>query len=166
MNTFNSGWHLIYTRPQQERKVSSQLLEKRIQTYLPLTRQVRKWSDRTKIISAPLFPSYVFVYLKSVHDYYDGIGAGGACYYVKTGKRAAVVSDEEIGYIKMMETGGMNLEVTDQRLMVGQQLVIQKGPLTGLSCEVVQHKGRKRILVRISILQRSILADLPFTAFQ
>lgn len=166
MNAFKTGWHLIYTRPKQERKVSDQLLEKNIQTYLPLTRQRRKWSDRIKVISTPLFPSYLFAYVKSIYDYYDGISVEGSCYYVRTGKNPAIISNEEIGYIKVIETNGVNLEVSDQLFTIGQQLVIQQGPFAGLTCEVIQHKGKKRILVRVSILQRSILADLPFTAFQ
>jgi hypothetical protein len=64
-----------------------------------------------------------------------------------------------------MEKEGENIEVTDDGLQVGRQLVIGNGPLRGLSCEVVQHKGKNRILVRVSILKRSLLADIPFSAF-
>jgi transcriptional antiterminator RfaH len=165
MSNFNEGWYLIYTRPQQERKVANRLLRTGIQTYLPLTRQQRKRSDRIKILHAVLFPSYLFVYLKNIQEYFEGINADGACYYVKSGSQAAKIHGDVINYIRMLENSGENLEVTDMVFKTGQQLVIQQGPLSGLSCEVIQYKGKERILVRVAILQRNILADLQYTSF-
>ncbi|MFN5931691.1 MAG: transcription termination/antitermination NusG family protein, partial [Sphingobacteriales bacterium] len=60
MNT-EKHWYAIYTRPRWEKKVNELLEKKGIQTYCPLNRVKRRWSDRTKIIYQPLIPSYVFV---------------------------------------------------------------------------------------------------------
>lgn len=165
MASFKNGWHLIYTRPHHERKVCIQLKEKKIETYLPLVKEERKWSDRIRVMQKPIFPSYLFVYLNNSNEYFEAIRAEGSCYYVKSGNRVALVSNDEINHIRLMEKEGENVEVTDDGLQVGRQLIIGNGPLRGLSCEVVQHKGKNRILVRVSILKRSLLADIPFSAF-
>jgi transcriptional antiterminator RfaH len=164
MTNFKIGWHLIYTRPHQERKVATQLQEKDIQAYLPLTNEKRIWSDRIKIIHSPIFPSYVFVFLNNLQEYYNGIGTEGSCYFVKFDNQMARVSDSDISNIRMMEKSGENVEVTDNIFQTGQKLIIRRGLLSGLSCEVVQHKGKKRILVRVDMLQRHLVADLPFSA--
>jgi transcriptional antiterminator RfaH len=164
MGNFAAGWHLIYTMPNQEKKVADRLTERRIQSYLPLTVQKRQWHDRIKIVHAPVFPSYVFVYLSSLYDYCESMKTEGSCNYVKFGNRLARVTEQEIGNIRMVESKGANVEVLDKTFQIGQRLVIQQGPLTGLNCEVVDYKGKQRILVRVSMLQRSVLADLPFAS--
>lgn len=165
MTIFRTGWHLIYTRPHQERKVSDQLQDKQIRTYLPVKKEQRKWSDRVKTIIAPIFPSYLFVYLSNSQEFYEGMRADGACYYVRSGTSPARMSDDEIHSIRMMESNGVNMEVTNDPVQPGQQLLIRNGPLNGLSCEVIQYKGKKRILVRVDILKRTLLADLPSSVF-
>lgn len=165
MSNFKSGWYLIYTKPRQERKVMSQILEKNIQAYLPVIKEKRKWSDRIKNIVMPLFPSYVFTYLNNAQDYYEGLAADGACCYVRFGNQLARVSDNDICSIRMIEKKGENIEVANTEFQPGQLLSIQHGPLAGLTCEVIQYKSRSRILVRIAILKRNLIADLPYSVF-
>src|SRR5262245_8019391 len=54
-------WYALHTRPRHEKQVDTELHEKGVPTYLPLLTQVRRWSDRSKIIRVPLFSCYVFV---------------------------------------------------------------------------------------------------------
>ena len=54
-------WYAIYTRPRWEKKVNHLLQGKGIESYCPLNKVRRKWSDRIKTIEEPLFKSYVFV---------------------------------------------------------------------------------------------------------
>ena len=42
-------WIAVYTRPRSERKAVSELNKLGIETYLPVQKQLRKWSDRKKI---------------------------------------------------------------------------------------------------------------------
>lgn len=54
-------WYAVYTRPRCEKKVNAVFELKGIESYCPLTRTKKKWSDRTKLVEEPLFKSYVFV---------------------------------------------------------------------------------------------------------
>ena len=54
-------WLAVYTRPRWEKKVDQLLKEKGTESYCPLNKVRRKWSDRVKLIEEPLFKSYVFV---------------------------------------------------------------------------------------------------------
>ncbi|MBN2763945.1 MAG: hypothetical protein JXR41_12695, partial [Bacteroidales bacterium] len=53
------------------------------------------------------------------------------------------------------------LEISERHFEPGRQLVIDKGPFTGLCCEVVESANRLKLLVRIELLQRNILLTLP-----
>ena len=56
-------WNAIYVASRQEKKVFDVLQKKGIQSYLPLVKTLRQWSDRKKMVEFPLLPGYVFVCL-------------------------------------------------------------------------------------------------------
>jgi transcription antitermination factor NusG len=157
MENSMKGWYVIYTRPKSERKVKLHLEKAAITTFLPTMKTIRQWHDRKKAVDALLFPSYIFVYLQNTQQYFDSLNADGFLYYVKTEKKMARVSDEIIYNIRLLVNGNTEIEVTDRYFRPGQKLVIGEGPLTSLSCEMVQYNGNNRILVRLNLLNRNIM---------
>jgi transcriptional antiterminator RfaH len=164
MSKFTTGWYLIYTRPHQEYKVVSGLAAKDMQVYLPCMNVRKKWSDRIRTVRAPLFPSYVFVYLRNLQEFFYGTNVEGAFDYVRFGKDPAVVKEDVIESVRLIEQGGENLELTEELIKPGDKLVILQGLMCGLTCEVVKKSGKDKILVRVNLLKQSILADLPMSA--
>lgn len=161
MDKFNYGWYLIYTKPRHEKKVHAGLAEKKIDAYLPLVKKLRTWHDRKKYIHEPLFPSYVFIYLNNMQSYYAGMDIDGALHYVKTGKEIARVSESVINNIKLAAGQPEDLEVCSNPIQAGKRLVISQGALTGLSCELVQYNDKRKLLVRVDLLQRNLLLSMP-----
>jgi len=53
-------WYAIQTRSRHEKFVDSQLKQRGVTTFLPLVNELRRWSDRQKLVQLPLFSSYVF----------------------------------------------------------------------------------------------------------
>jgi transcriptional antiterminator RfaH len=161
MTNFISGWYLIYTKPRHERKVHTHLTEMNINSFLPTRKVLRIWHDRKKFVDEPLFPSYVFLYLTDIQNYYAGIDAEGSLYYVKSGKDIARVSETVVNNIKLVAGEAKDLEVSESRFRPGSKLVIRHGALTGLSCEAVDYNSKRRLLVRVDLLQRNILLEMP-----
>ncbi|HTI08482.1 MAG TPA: UpxY family transcription antiterminator [Puia sp.] len=161
MNNFHAGWYLIYTKPRHEKKVHTRLNEMQINSFLPLTKKLRTWHDRKKYIDEPLFPSYVFIYLNSLQNYYEGIDAEGSLYYVRTGKEIARIQDSVVNNIKLVAEHAKDPEISETRFQPGHKLVISKGALTGLACEVIESNSKQKLLVRVDLLQRNILITLP-----
>src|SRR5262249_48659344 len=54
-------WYAVQTRPRYEKKVHSTLIHAGLDGFLPLTRQIHRWSDRRAAIQVPIFPCYLFV---------------------------------------------------------------------------------------------------------
>jgi len=157
---FNAGWYLIYTKPRHEKKVSAQLFQSDINNFLPTKKALRNWHDRKKYVDEPLFPSYVFIYLNDLQHYYKGLDLDGALCYVRAGKEIAQVSQTVIDNIKLVSSEVNEYEVSGTSFSPGKQLVISKGPLTGLSCEVIQYNNKKKLLVRVDLLQRNLLVTV------
>jgi transcription antitermination factor NusG len=55
------NWYAIQTRSRHEKMVACQLQNQSVVTFLPLVSQLRRWSDRQKLVEFPLFPGYAFV---------------------------------------------------------------------------------------------------------
>jgi transcriptional antiterminator RfaH len=161
MSNFVAGWYLIYTKPKHERKVAAGLAGLGLNFFMPLTRNLRTWHDRKKYLEMPLFPSYVFVYLKNGLEYKSSVDMDGVLYFVRSGKEVVRVPDKIIADLQTVISGGGEMEVTYEHYQTGRQLYISQGPLSGLSCEVVEYRGKKGIIVRVNLLQRNVILALP-----
>lgn len=161
MKKFKAGWYLIYTKPKHEKKVSAGLAEIDIDHLLPTIRTLRTRCDRKKFIDVPMFPSYIFVHLKSRSDYMHALSTEGTLSYVKFGNEVATVRDSVISNLRLVLQNNNEVEVSHVRFSPGQQVVIQEGVFTGLTCEVVEHQNKHKLIVRINLLNTNVLASLP-----
>lgn len=158
---FKAGWYLVYTKPRHERSVDKRLTEMEITSYLPIRKMLRQWHDRRKYVDELLFPSYVFVYLNNLQQYYESLDTEGVLYFIRVGKEIASVSETVINSIKVVTGQAADLEVSEQRFAPGSKVEIMEGALTGLSCEVVSHDSKKKLLVRVGLLKRNLLVSVP-----
>lgn len=160
MRTFHNSWYVIYTRPNKERKIFSALTEMGIESLLPMQKSIRSWSDRKKCIEVPLFPSYVFVCLKDLQEYYHSLTIDGVLYYLRDGKDMAKVRNSTVTDIRIASSGSNEIEVSSSYFEVGRKIIVSRGALTGLSGEIVSHGGKEKLLVRVNLLRRYILLTL------
>jgi len=92
-------WYAVYTRSRCEKKVAELLTKRRIQTFCPLNKVLRQWADRKKLVSEPLFTSYVFVYTNEAeHLIIKQID--GVVNFVYWLGSPAIIKNEEIEAIK------------------------------------------------------------------
>jgi len=58
----STQWFAVYTTHRHEKRVSELLLDREIETVLPLYRAGRQWKKRAPVVlELPLFPCYLFV---------------------------------------------------------------------------------------------------------
>lgn len=155
-------WHVIYTRARHERKVAASLQTLEIEHFLPVTKTMVLSGRKKKLLDQPLFPSYVFVRPGCAQTYLQSLHIPGVLHYVRTGRAIAKVAD---GIIQRLQAAGGHeahiMQFSDQRFQPGEMRDIHAGPFAGMQCEVVQHHGNAKIIVRIDLLQRSLLLDMP-----
>lgn len=61
MSETGTRWYVAQSQPHCERKAAWHLNRQGFATYLPVYQKRRRHARRTEIISAPLFPRYIFV---------------------------------------------------------------------------------------------------------
>jgi transcriptional antiterminator RfaH len=160
VNSGVTGWYAVYTRSRNEKKVYALLKEQSIESYLPLQRRLKQWSDRRKWIEEPLIRSYIFV-RASERDYYTVLNTPGVVKYVTFSGRAAPIPDRQINTLKRLLATEADLEVIPQILFPGAPIEVIAGPLMGLRGEMVQYKGKNRVVIRINEIGQSVLLTIP-----
>jgi transcription antitermination factor NusG len=154
-------WLAIYSRPRWEKKVNQLLLEKGFESYCPLNKVRRKWSDRVKIVEEPLFKSYVFV---KVNDE-DRTGVRmtpGVINFVYWDSKPAVIKEKEINAIRRFLNEYENVEVQPINLQLHQRVKITKGPLMDHEGEILSLQ-RKVVKVAIDSLGYMLVAYIDRT---
>jgi len=94
-------------------------------------------------------------------SYYNSMEVPGFLHYVRCGKNLAMVSDAVIENIRLVTCQDLDIEVSAERFQQGQKLVIVEGVLSGLSCEVVEAGNKNKLLVRVELLNRQLLINIP-----
>lgn len=154
------NWHAVYLRSRTEKKVYDEILNKGIESYLPLKSSKRIWSDRVKFITEPILPGYIFVRV-SYSEYYDVLVINGVLRYVCFDNKPAVVSDYQINLLKLfVEHLNDQIEVSAERIKKGNFVKIISGPLKNVVGEVMETRGKRHLLLRFDQLGYTLQVDL------
>lgn len=149
-------WLAVYSRPRWEKKVDQLLSAKGIESYCPLNKVRRKWSDRVKVVEEPLFKSYVFVKVNEENRAAVRTTPGVINFVYWEGK-PAVIKEKEINTIKRFLDEYENVELQPINLKVHQRVKVITGPLMDQEGEVVD-LHRKMVKVAIDSLGYVLVA--------
>ena len=148
------NWFALYTRPRHEKKVNLQLDEKEIESFLPMKKVLKQWSDRKKWIEEPLFRCYLFVHVNP-KDRLRALQTYGIVRMVSFQGKPAIVTDEEIDTIRRVLSESHDVEAIPL-LNVGDKVEIVSGPFLGLQGRLESIHGEQRFLVAIESIQQSL----------
>ncbi|HEY2115695.1 MAG TPA: UpxY family transcription antiterminator [Candidatus Angelobacter sp.] len=153
-------WYVLFVRSNQEKRVVQHLASRSIEHFLPLWESVRHWQDRKVKLLKPLFPGYVFVRLSLV-DRLNALRVPNVLNLVGTKNAPAIVSDEEIGWIKTgLAYGQAEPYPYLQDLKAGQVVLIKAGAMNGLKGTLVGIQNSTRVLVRINSISRAFAVEV------
>ena len=153
-----SNWWALYTRHQHEKNVAEMLSAKGFEIFLPLFESTRRWKDRKKVISMPLFPCYVFV--RGGHDRrLQVVSTPGVHMALRRGDQIAVVPDWEIEAIQRVVAGSFKVEPFPF-LKCGMRVRVMKGALEGVEGILVRKKNLWRLVLSVDMLAQSVAVEV------
>ena len=155
-------WYAIYTHPRAEKLVHSRILEAEVDSFLPLQKTYRRWSDRKKLIEKPLLSSYVFVNLTR-KEFPKVYKVYGVVKFVSFEGQPVAIPQKQIDNLRLLVNSDAEIEVTTQNFAKGDQVEVISGSLTGLTGELIKIGGKKRVIIRIDKLDQNILLTIPTT---
>lgn len=154
------AWYAIYTKVNFEKKIFQSLQEENIESYLPIRKTLRQWSDRKKWIEEPLFRCYIFVRV-SYKEFFNVLSIPGVVCYVSFGGKPQCIPDYQINNVKtLVKQEKIDITVSKERLKKGNKAEVLVGPLKGLIGEIVEVSGQYRILICIESMGFCLHANI------
>ncbi|MEO6850085.1 MAG: UpxY family transcription antiterminator, partial [Mucilaginibacter sp.] len=132
------------------------LMNKGIESYLPLRRQLKQWSDRKKWVEEPFIKSYLFVHIAE-REQSEILQTKGIARFIYFGGKITPMPDRQIDDLKLLMTSSLELEVTEEDLLPGEKIIIKAGPLKGMTGEIISYRSQKQLALRLESLGCSII---------
>jgi transcription antitermination factor NusG len=149
-------WYALHTRARHEKAIEQRLRDQGMETFVPTTVEVHRWSDRQKKVEVPLFSCYVFVrcalsaedrtrvyQVESVHGF---VGSRGS---------SLPIPDEQIESIRKVLTQTAPWRLYPF-LKVGQRVRVRGGAMDGVEGVFVSENGDHSLIISIDAIQRSM----------
>jgi transcription antitermination factor NusG len=151
-------WFALRVRSNSERITITHLRERGYEEFAPSYKSERRWSDRTKQIEQFLFPGYIFCRFDP-NERLPILTAPGVVDVVGFGRMPEPIPHAEIERVRRMAESGL-LVTPYPYVEVGQAVLIERGPLSGVEGILVEVKGKVRLVVSINLLHRSVSAEV------
>lgn len=153
-------WYALYTKPRAEKQVHQRLQEAEVETFLPLQKTIRIWSDRKKLIEKPLLSSYVFV--KTNFRAFPVIyKTSGVVKFVSFEGQPVSIPQKQIDNLRLIINSDAEVEVTSEKFEPGDNVEVVNGSLIGLTGELVKIGAHNRVVVRIDRLDQNLILKIP-----
>ena len=162
MTVSEARWFALWTHSHCEQLVRDQLSAKGFDAFLPT---IRDWSRRggvRRLISRPMFPSYLFVHHSMDKLSYIEIMKSNGLVKI-LGERwdnLAAIPDAEVDAIRQLTTSELSL-TPYPFLRDGQRVRIVEGPLAGVEGILVRSRPNRGLLVlSVELLHRSVAVEV------
>jgi transcription antitermination factor NusG len=154
-------WYALYTKPRWEKKIDASLIKKNIESWCPLQKIERQWSDRKKIVEEPLFKSYIFVYI-SINEKVKVLQTDGILNFVHYLGKPAVIKDDEINLIKqyLLEKDVRISLISKEGYAESTKIRVNHGVFMGKEGTVLRN-AKKKIFVKLESLGQVMVVEFP-----
>jgi transcription elongation factor/antiterminator RfaH len=145
-------WYALHTKSRHESVVNEGLAKKSMEVFLPKIRVRSARKDRKAMIHLPLFPGYLFIKTDlHPHTHVEILKTIGVVRLIGNKLGPVPVTEETIQSLKIMLASEMPI-ATGHRLRKGDQVLVIKGPLAGITGTFVRYRGQGRVVVNIEAL--------------
>ena len=156
----NKKWFAVYTKPRFEKRVTEILTRKKIENYCPINKVLRQWSDRTKLVTEPLFPYFVFI--KMTESELSSLKQiDGVVNFVYWLGKPAIIRDSEIEAIRQFLEEHSNIRVEKIQVSTNEPEHVN-GSFTKMGNGVIALKN-KSVTVELPSLGFMMVADSETT---
>ena len=150
-------WHLVHTKPKQEKCALQNLQQQGYQCYLPIFPIEKLRQGVLSVADEPLFPRYLFIRLgqgSSAKSWSPIRSTKGVNRLVSFGVELAKIDDSLINLIKAQEAAAQN---EPERLFTpGERVRLTKGAFAGIEGIYQMDDGERRAMVLIELLCKPV----------
>ena len=153
-------WYAVSTRSRHEKVAAMTLGSLGIVHFLPLLDEKRKWSDRKKVISVPLFPGYLFVQIpRTVESRLSVQKVPGVVNFVGNHNGPLAVPESELESVRAMLSHGNGCS-PHPFLQAGDRVRVVRGALVGLEGTFIRDGAQSKLVISVEMIQRSVSVNV------
>ncbi len=151
-------WYAIRTRSRHEKRVRDQLAARNMEPFLPLVDRWRRWKDRRKVVSFPVFPGYCFAHFP-LHKRLAILTAHGVVQILGNHEGPLPVPEAEIEGIRRLVTSTLPYD-PHPYLQEGDRVEVIRGPLAGLQGILLRKGSRARLVLSVHLIRQAVSVEL------
>lgn len=152
-------WFALYTKPRREFKAALQLESILIERYLPTLTKVKRWSDRKKKVTEPLFRGYIFIHADE-RERYSALTQEAIVRCISFNGKPSTIPDWQIESLKKMLLDNPEVFVSN-KIEIGCKVRIIDGPFKDVIGIVKGAQEEKWLAVSVDLLRCTVLVKLP-----
>ncbi|MDB1124545.1 transcription/translation regulatory transformer protein RfaH [Vibrio algarum] len=150
-------WYLLYCKRGDQARAKSHLENQGVECYYPVVEIEKVVRGKRKLVTEPLFASYMFVYF----DYKEGPtfttvrSTRGVVDFIRRGISPIEVNSNLVTELKEFEKNSA-LYRSDALPEAGQEVVITEGQFVGVEAIYKEPDGEKRSILLITLMNQTI----------
>jgi len=157
INKFEPQWFAVNVRSRHEFRVFDRLRMMGVESFLPTVEKLRRWKDRKKKVSFPLFPGYLFIHVpKRSQEIFSVLKIKGIVNLLSSvpGEPLSVAEEQ----INSLKTAIENNELLDPYpyLKEGETVRVKEGPMKGVEGRLVDKVGRHMLVLSVDVLSQGV----------
>jgi transcription antitermination factor NusG len=153
-------WYALYTRSRFEKKMLSELTDRRVEVFLPMREILSRWKDRKKRIWIPLFPGYIFVnHVDTPENRFRILNIPGAVRFVGFEGHAQPIPEEQIENVRRFLESSIAVDPYPY-VRVGSWVEVIAGPLKGIRGILVEKRARFRFVIRVDLIRQAVSVEI------
>jgi transcription antitermination factor NusG len=150
------NWYAVHIKARHEKRVAGLFEEKHVCTFLPLLRQIHRWSDRQCKVEVPMFSCYAFVrVVQAADERLKILRTPGVLGFVGYQRQGTPIPPEQIESLRTAIRE--NLPCFPHPFVnVGRRVRIRGGSLDGVEGILERQGSDQSLVVSVELLHRSI----------
>lgn len=152
-------WFVFYTQFNHEKSAHDGLKRAGFESYLPMIKVLKQWSDRKKWIDVPLFLCYNFVHC-SEPDIDRILPVKGIVRSVTFSGQRAHLKDSDMALIRKIECGQEEVQVVNKTFSCGENITLQSGSFAGLTGKVIENKPNGKLVLLLELFGTSVVTRI------
>lgn len=153
-------WFALIVQPRKEKVVEKELTKVGFDNYLPLKTEWHKWSDRRKLVSIPLIPSYIFVNTE-VNKLHQVLNLPNTIRFIFFDRKAAVIPDNQILTLRNLLQKQEDILIESRNLDKGDRIKFINGRFQGLEGIILEQNNKKeKFIIRMDTISLDIVIKI------
>ena len=151
-------WFVIWAESRAEKKVEKRLAALGFSPWLPVVKELHRWSDRWREVVCPLFPGYLFARATNA-DWHQVLRTPGVLTVVREGGKPALLADSFVTVLRdAIEREGAAPEAVAESVdyTPGDEVIVQEGVLSGVRGIVRERRGGRQLVLWVAEIGRGV----------